>query len=89
MSKQSRAGCHHPLSWIRRVSSELWSQKVQGPQPQEPFYGPAGRAIHSLISSDVSLAGEWLVPEKSESVLRIILPRTTSTKLCLGCGLTR
>ncbi|GBL94006.1 hypothetical protein AVEN_76722-1 [Araneus ventricosus] len=44
MSKQSRACC-------RRVSSELWSKKVQGPSPRDPFYAPTGRAVHSLISS--------------------------------------
>ncbi|GBO26981.1 hypothetical protein AVEN_269117-1 [Araneus ventricosus] len=51
MSKQSHSCCHHPLSWSRRVSSELWPQKVQGPPPRDPFYVPAGGAVHSLISS--------------------------------------
>ncbi|GBM89835.1 hypothetical protein AVEN_72134-1 [Araneus ventricosus] len=51
MSKQSRACCHHPLSWSRRVSSELWLQKVQGPPPRDPFYAPEGREVNSLISS--------------------------------------
>ncbi|GBM05922.1 hypothetical protein AVEN_135284-1 [Araneus ventricosus] len=51
MSKQSCACSHHSLSWSRRVSSELWPQKVQGPPQRDPFYAPAGRVIHSLVSS--------------------------------------
>ncbi|GBN32758.1 hypothetical protein AVEN_180221-1 [Araneus ventricosus] len=35
------------------------------------------------------MAEEWLVSDKSESVLRIILPRTSSTKVCLGCDPVR
>ncbi|GBN61230.1 hypothetical protein AVEN_12112-1 [Araneus ventricosus] len=34
-----------------RVSSELWPQKVRRPPPRNPFYAPAGRVIHSLVSS--------------------------------------
>ncbi|GBM68671.1 hypothetical protein AVEN_255397-1 [Araneus ventricosus] len=33
------------------VKLEMWPQKVQGPPPRDPFYAPAGRAIHSLIFS--------------------------------------
>ncbi|GBM08323.1 hypothetical protein AVEN_127088-1 [Araneus ventricosus] len=51
MSKQSCACIHHSLSCSRHVSSELWPQKVRRPPPRDPFYAPAGRAIHSLISS--------------------------------------
>ncbi|GBM45630.1 hypothetical protein AVEN_204760-1 [Araneus ventricosus] len=47
-----REACsHHSLSWSRRVSSELWPQKVRRPPPRDPFYAPAGRVIHSLVSS--------------------------------------
>ncbi|GBM77596.1 hypothetical protein AVEN_165625-1, partial [Araneus ventricosus] len=49
--KQSCACSHHSLSWSRRVSSELWPQKVRRRPPRDPFYVPAGRAIHSLMSS--------------------------------------
>ncbi|GBN56890.1 hypothetical protein AVEN_236608-1 [Araneus ventricosus] len=34
-----------------RVSSELWPQKVRRPPPRDPFYAPAGRVVHSFISS--------------------------------------
>ncbi|GBM31533.1 hypothetical protein AVEN_247232-1 [Araneus ventricosus] len=34
-----------------RVSSELWPQKVRRPPPRDPFHAPAGRAVHSLLSS--------------------------------------
>ncbi|GBN20500.1 hypothetical protein AVEN_28298-1 [Araneus ventricosus] len=57
MSKQPRSCCHHHLSWSRRFSSELWPQKVQGPPPRNPFYAPAGRAVHSLISSSPERPG--------------------------------
>ncbi|GBL80904.1 hypothetical protein AVEN_26318-1 [Araneus ventricosus] len=33
------------------VSSELWPQKVRRPPPWDPFYAPASRAAHYLISS--------------------------------------
>ncbi|GBN20595.1 hypothetical protein AVEN_131539-1 [Araneus ventricosus] len=95
--------CHHslpsptpiePKPRRLRISSKLWTQKVQGLPPRNPFYAPAGRAVHPLLSSaterlGISQVEEWLVWDKSESVLRIILPRTVSTKVYLGCDPAR
>ncbi|GBN11800.1 hypothetical protein AVEN_47108-1 [Araneus ventricosus] len=52
MSKQSRACCHHPLSWCLRVSWELWPQKVQGPPPRDPsMLQRSEQSVHFLIYS--------------------------------------
>ncbi|GBO07278.1 hypothetical protein AVEN_70811-1 [Araneus ventricosus] len=92
MSEQSCACSRHSLSWSRRVSSELWPQKVRRPPPRDPFYARASRAVHSLISR--APERPRLLPGNREAspgqvrkyITHHLLPETTSTKLYLGCG---